>query len=245
MSGTFLSPNTCGFARIAAIEIAREIPRSIQRGKEESSTKYQARVKTETFKGFKNTFEDCPENFSIDFLQFDKKLPGLRNAVNKWNFRKADEKQKYLETFSQNNWVKLSLTRKKEHSFTECKGCALRYSHIQAFFPVKSAYLKGKAKQNNTILQALGEVNRLRSQEPSPPKPSKKNIKDAAKAIYDKVAPLFEKTYKADFAKSLSQSPELNLQNKNPNERRAERRAHYRKSKEDVEKQMEETAFLR
>lgn len=230
MAVTFLCPNTCGFARIAATEISREISSSIQREKEESSTKYQARIKHE---------------ISVEPLQFHKRLPGLRNAINKWNFRKAHEKQKYLETFSRKNWFAMSTNRKKEHSFSNCKGCAIRNPHIQAFFTVKSSFLKGKAKNSNIVMTGLGEVNKLRPQEPSPSKPTVKNIKNAAKAIYDKVAPLFEKTFRANFAQCLSKIPELDLQYKTANEKRAERSNHYRRAKKNVEKQIEDTAFLR
>jgi len=243
MAGTFLCPNTCGFAKIAALEISRERSSLIRREKGESNTKYQARLKQEMYKEFNDTFTDTMDRFSVQFLQFHKKLPGLKDTINKWNFRKSDEKSCYMETFTRKNWKKLSDTRKKEHSFSNCKGCAVRYANIQVLFPIKSSFLKGKAKVN-PVFAALGEANKTRAKELST-KPSPTNIKNAAKAIYDKVSPLFEKSFNVSFAEGLSKVPELLLQHKTLNERRNDRRNHYRNTKEGIENQMEETAFLR
>jgi len=59
------------------------------------------------------------------------------------------------------------------------------------------------------------------------------------------VAPVFEKQFNVSFAEALSKVPELKLQHKTSNEMRNGKRKHYRNSKENIEKQMEETAFLR
>lgn len=240
MSGTFLCPNTCGFARVVALELSRKTAGSLRKQQGESSTKFQARVKQEIFKEFNIAFSECGEQFLIDSLKFHKKLPGLRATFTKWNFRKAKEKAEYLEVFSIENWKKLSSPRKKEHSFANCKGCKVRYVSTQAYFPVKSNVLKSKAKAN-PVFAADTEVRKLKEN----CKPTKTNIKNAAKAIYDKVSPLFEETFKTSFAEALAYLPELNLQCKTPNERRNDRRHYYRHSKKNMEKQMEETAFLR
>jgi len=162
MVGTFLCPNTCGFAKIVAVEVARETSSSMRREKGESNTRYQARLKQEMFKKYNDTFSDSVERFSIDFLQFHKKLSGLRETINKWNFRKSDEKSKYLETFSQKNWIKLSVARKREHSLSNCKGCAIRNTEVQSYFPVKSSFLKGRAKIN-PVFAAVQEVNKMKA----------------------------------------------------------------------------------
>jgi len=243
MSGTFLCPNSCGFARVAALEISRKTTNLIRKETGESNTKYQARLKQEVFKKFQSTFEHCNDKFNIDFMQFNKRIQGLKDTFNKWNFRKADEKSTYISTFSLDSWAKLSVARKNEHSFSNCKGCAIRYMQVQSFFPVKSAFLKGKAKAN-PIFAAVGELTKLRSKEPSP-KPTVTDIKSAAKAIYSKITPLFQKTFNVSFAEGLAKVSELQLQHKTINERRNDRRNHYRHSKNVIEQQIEETAFLR
>ena len=45
MESTFLSPNTCGFARIVAVEIAREVPTKLKRDQGESNYLFEARIK--------------------------------------------------------------------------------------------------------------------------------------------------------------------------------------------------------
>ena len=242
MAGTFLCPNTCGFAKVLAVEVARQISSSIVRDPGESSTKFQARLKQEVFKAYNTAFSDCREQFSIDFVKFHKKLPGLKEAFHKWNFRKANEKSRYLETFCKANWEKLSPTRKKEHCLANCKGCAVRYSEIQAYFPVKSNVLKAGAKRN-PVFAAENEARKMKGKVNN--KPTTANIQNAAKAIYAKVSTLFEKNFNISFAEALAKVPELNLQCKSANERRKERRHHYRHVKENLENQMEETAFSR
>ena len=41
-----------------------------------------------------------------DFLKFQKKIPALRTMFSSWNPRKKDEKERYLDKFSVNNWGK-------------------------------------------------------------------------------------------------------------------------------------------
>lgn len=181
----------CGFAKVVAVEIAPETLSSMRKELGESNTKFQAQPKQEVYQDYNIAFSDCREQFSIDFMKFHKKLPGLREAFHKWNFRKAGEKAKYLKTFSKTNLEKLSPNRKKEHCLSNCKDCAIRYGDIQAYFPVKSRVLKGKAKMN-PVFAAESEARKMKDQVLIN-KPTNTNIRDVAKAIYNKVSPLFEK----------------------------------------------------
>ena len=242
MQGTFLSPSTCGFGRILALEANRRVDLLKEKG--ESRTKYQARFQQECYRQYKESFGDVKENFDIDFEKFTKKLSTLQDAINKWNPRKINEKKQYLETFSSSSWEKLSETRKSEHSFTNCKGCALRHAETQALFPVKSRYLLGEARKN-PVFNAAHEVNNLRSRNGRVVKPSQRELKNAAKAMFDNMSSSFEKHYGADFAEVLSKASTTQLQNKSSNDIRSERRQHYRQFKNSVEESLKETAFLR
>lgn len=246
MAGTFLCPNSCGFAKVVAIQVAREADSSVKKESKESDTKYRARLKQEQYKQYTNEFAEITQgNFNMDFTRFHKKLPNLREKFSKWNFRKKDEKLKFIEAFSRDSWRKLSFARKKEHTLANCRACAVRHSTEQAYFSsqVKSKVLKGKAKLN-PVFTAHNEGEKLRNLIPVA-KPLQRDIQNTAKAIYEKVAPAFEQTFDTSFAEALSKIPELNLQHKDKDERRKDRRNFYRKSKENVEKQMEDTAFLR
>lgn len=244
MAGTFLCPNTCGFAKVVALEVSRKVAESLRREEGESKTKHHIRLQHEQYDQFKSFFSIVKESFNIDFTKFIKKLPPLRDAIKKWNFRKANEKEKFLETYSCVNWEKLSENRKKEHTFTNCKACALRHADVQALFPVKSNVLKAKALQN-PVFTANNESSKLRSSNGRVVKPSKKDIKNTAKAIYEKVAPVFEKRFNMSFAEALTTIPDLNLQHESKSDKRKNRRHYYRQSKENTENQMAETAFSR
>lgn len=246
MAGTFLCPKTCGFAKVAALEVAKGTV--LPRDEDECTFKYQGRLKLEQYKQFKTCFssDDIGDAFSIEFLQFHKKLPGLKQAFFKWNTRKTAEKSKYLDKFSQHNWQSLSDTRKKEHSFANCKGCAVRYMYaeVQAYFPVRSPLLKAKAKKN-PVFAAESEAQKLKKTKSPLVKPLAKDISNTANAIYEKVDSEFQDRFNTSFAEGLSKVPKLNIQQATPNERRKKRRKLYKNSKENVEKQMEETALLR
>ena len=119
----------------------------------------------------------------------------------------------------------------------------MRYANVMGYFPVKSPLLKGKAKEN-PVFAADYEIQKLQQKAPQV-KPQLKDITNTVKAIYEKVGSVFQKQFNTSFAEALSKVPELNLQHKTKNQKRKERRHHYRHSKEVIEKQMEETAFVR
>ena len=185
----------------------------LPRDEDECTFKYQGRLKLEQYKQFKTCFssDDIGDAFSIEFLQFHKKLPGLKQAFFKWNTRKTAEKSKYLDTFSQHNWRSLSETRKKEHSFANCKGCAVRcmYAEVQAYFPVRSPLLKEKAKINH-VFAAESEAQKLKKTKSPLVKPLVKDISNTANAIYEKVDSEFQDRFNTSFAEGLSNVPRLN-----------------------------------
>ena len=243
MAGTFLCPNTCGFGKVAAYELARNVEGSLVRQEREGTAKYRGHLKQEQYRLFKEHFHDVVENFNLDFTTFQKKLPSLKETIKKWNFRKMDEKNQYLKAFSVSSWNKLSSTQKKEHSFKNCKGCRVRFAVMQTYFPLKSNVLKGKAK-SNPVFGADQISKQMRGETPSV-KPLKKEIKSAATVIYNKLSPVFDKNFSTSLATALTMIPELHLQQQSKNDRRNERRNHYNRAKENMERQMSETAFLR
>ncbi|KXJ04729.1 hypothetical protein AC249_AIPGENE8671, partial [Exaiptasia diaphana] len=245
MSGTFLCPNTCGFAKVLAVEAARHVERNHLKENNESPTRYRSRqVKELEYKQFQSYFTSTKENkMLIGIASFSKNLPSLRKALNQWNTKKLEEKNRFFQTFSLESWEKLSIARKNEHTFANCKGCAVRYAAIMHSFPVKSRRLKGKAKAN-PVFSANLEAERLRKKQHEMINPTQADAKRTAKAIYQCVSPQFEKVFKQSLAEALSQNTELNLQHKTKAERRKERRDNYRKGKENIEAHMKETSFL-
>lgn len=75
-------------------------------------------------------------------------------------YKEADRKIKISEGI---------FNRKLEEVITcqEERGCALRHSDTQAYFPVKSAKLKGIARANPAVLAANNEAEKLRNNIPT------------------------------------------------------------------------------
>lgn len=137
--------NTCGFGKVVAFELSREVKNSPKQEPGEGYAKYQARLLQEQFRQFKSVISSVGNNFIIEYAKYVRKLPSLRDAIVKWSPRKLNEKKKYQETFLRENWKKLPEMRKNEDSFLSCKTCSLQFADKQALFPVKSAFLKVKA----------------------------------------------------------------------------------------------------
>ncbi len=243
MTGTFLCPTTCGFARAIAYQLSVDIRGKLKKNSGESNAKYASRLIQEQYLQFNSTFEKVKENFTMPYIMFAKKLPPLRDIIKKWSPRDYHNRKKYLDVFSLENWKKLSDTKKQEHSFMNCRGCAVRFPCTQALFPVKSTFHKSKAL-TNPVFAGINEASRAIPNS-SGLKPSQKDMKQAVKNFYDKTSPIFQKTYNASLGECLSKVPDLNIQHQTKNEIRKKRRNQYRASKQNIENQMQETAFLR
>ena len=94
MSGTFLCPNSCGFAKVVAVEISREAAGLVKKAENESATKYCARIKQKQYNMFNSEFSEVGNNkFLIDFANFQKKLPNIKNKFSSWNSRKKEDRE--------------------------------------------------------------------------------------------------------------------------------------------------------
>ena len=248
MFGTFLSPDTCGFAKIAALEIEKEVKNAVK-GNGAPSSDNTTKLKQEQYNQFNAYFNNSKggkNRFEISFLKYNINVLRLKTAVGKWNYQKSAEKKQYLETFSLKQWQKLSHQKKAEHCLANCRGCALRYATVLAFFPVKSRFLQGRCRKSNPILHARNQAEKLKS---PTIKPKQSEVKHSAKAIYQVLSTPFENTFGTTFAQALAAIPELDLQTgnnkENKKEKKKQRRGQYRKAKENIEQQMKDTAFLR
>ena len=160
-------------------------------------------------------FEDCnPEAFAMEFKTFCNRFPSFDNAVKKWDPKKKADKQKYLLDFSVERWATLPHARKREH-FSNCKACYLRYAETQALFPVKSPLLKSKAKENpfyvaRELSSTIGGT--------ACKKPSKTATMNAARWVFDRISPKFEKWPGMPLGEALAKVPEANLEMKKSKE---------------------------
>ncbi|CAB3980182.1 Hypothetical predicted protein [Paramuricea clavata] len=112
MYGTFPCPDTCGFAKVAALEIEEQIRNNAKENSELTKGKEnEYKLKQKQYQQFNTNFnnkEDGRNNFEINFTKYNTNLIKLRSIAGKWNFRKSNEKKQYLDTFSLKQWKKLS-----------------------------------------------------------------------------------------------------------------------------------------
>ena len=218
MLGTFLSPDTCGFAKIAALEIEKEVKNAVM-GNGASSSDNTTKLKQEQYKQFNayfNNSEGGKNRFEISFLKYNINVLRLKTAVAKWSYQKSAEKKQYLETFSLKQWQKLSQQKKDEHCLANCRGCALQYATVQAFFPVKSCFLQGRCRKSNPILHAQNQAEKLKS---PTIKPKRSDVKH-----HQVLSTPFENTFDTTFAQALAAIPELDLQTGSNKENKKEKK---------------------
>ena len=134
MDQGLISPLTCGFARVAAYWSTKEAKSLFSSNKKlvGNSEFLQERLSI-----FEKAFTGRKEAFNIDFRHFNKKILKLESTINHWNFRKADEKQIFLSTFSISNWRELAFNKKQQHTFTSCQGCYMDFLVSFVSFPCK------------------------------------------------------------------------------------------------------------
>ena len=232
---TFLCPRSCGFARVAALVLGKQVSAQLVKEEKEGQAKFCARKLQEHYKQYTELFKDQEGAFHIDLNKFRKKLPQLRDFFKSWNPRQKVEKEKYLNHFSPESWSQLPPDRKEEHRLTDCMGCQKRDAEFQALFPVRSKQFKGKTNQEN-IFSTSNNIRipsvPLKRRQPC----SHTDIKKIAKGLYDRVNSAFEKICEVSFATAMTKVPELELQKKkSPNELRKARRDRYRKVKANIE----------
>lgn len=94
METSFLSPDTCRFAKVAALEVAKRAGQ-LKKLNEEVTAKFKSRVLRERFNIYCGFFEEHCKAFEIDVLTFNKRLSPLQATISKWNPCKKTEKQTF------------------------------------------------------------------------------------------------------------------------------------------------------
>lgn len=237
METSFLSPTTCGFAKIAALEAAKRVG-VLKKLENEGNAKFKSRKLQERFNIYRSFFEEYSEAFEINISTFNKRLPPLQAIICKWNPRKKSERDTFLAKFSIQSWQKLSAVKKRGHSLTNCKGCHLDHSSTQALFPVNSPRLKGKGKENPCLL-ATPLAKKVKHA-------SKAAVKEVTKKVYNQLNTVYKKWAGETFAQALCNIPDAEVEKKKTNlVKKQERRNIIRQGKRAIEKKWQDTSFLR
>ena len=144
---SILHPHTCGFARVAAWQIAKEVDDGVRRDVGESPKSFISRQIQERFERYNLIFQGN-ENLCFPNAQCLNKILGdLRKKFSSWDRRKIDERNEYIDTFSIANWTKLPPNSQLEHNVQECKACLEKNSRQQTLFPIKSRRFFGCGKK--------------------------------------------------------------------------------------------------
>ena len=245
MCVSFFHPLTCGFARGVAWQVSAQVDADENLKCEENETRknYLVRLLRERYDRFTVIFQCYKENFTVDFKRFQSIFPPLREKFSRWNHRKIAERNQYTAMFNIEAWNKLSPAMQVKHTFQNCKQCQLKYNHIQVLFPTKCKRFTGLMKENNPKVANKAIKVQLPSQ---PGSTTLREAGETAKSLYDQVNPMFERITGHSLVKALTKVKDLNIEEKKSKaEKKRTVRNNYRKFKEAVETEWENTYFIR
>ena len=123
----------CGYARVALYELSETI-------KIKSRSMIDRKKLAEEFQ---KVFHSSPgyQNLPPEYWLNDNSLPAFNRHTNfildcfskKWS--PYESRKEYISSFSLDNWSKLSLHQKSQHSLANCEGCLHSHFALQKAFP--------------------------------------------------------------------------------------------------------------
>ena len=99
MERSFLSPATCGFAKVAALEALKRVG-ILKKLENEGNAKFKSQKLQERFNNYCSFFKEHSKAFKIAISTFNMRLPPLQAIICKWNPRKKLERDHFLAKFS-------------------------------------------------------------------------------------------------------------------------------------------------
>ena len=194
---SFLDPRVCGYAKVAALHVDKTSWQKVSKGPRGGDVLHKSRVKSQQYSDFNEIFSDRQLDFSIDFQQFAKRLPSIKELFARWKGRDYKNKVEYLDTFSVENWKKLSSTKKNEHTLQDCKACFDNHTKLCPTFPTKSPTNEAAGKENPFTA----------SKQFKTPSLTAKTLKDATLEIYSEVNTRFKKAFNISFFEAQTKVP--------------------------------------
>ena len=101
----------CGFTRVAVRNL-KESSRKCTKESGESATRFKIRCLDFQIDKFTKQFDGI-SNFAVPRVAFNVKAPKIVDLFRRWPPRKIKERDTYLQTFSEDNWNSLPLSKKK------------------------------------------------------------------------------------------------------------------------------------
>ena len=98
--------------------------------------------------------------FTIDEDTFEKRINVIYDGFTRWGtLKKRDERDKYITTFSSENWEKLSPSEQRRHRVSKCYQCSFCYSEQDTFpFKTNDADLIALSSRHKTLQVILEQI---------------------------------------------------------------------------------------
>ena len=127
----------------------------------------------ERWKNYLGIFEENSRDiFAVERSTYIKKSKAVYSSFRKMN---SKSRSQYINTFSAANWKVLPMSQKKQHTWSNCRGCQVHYFAIHTLFP------NGDTVKPRKIVQDIVRKSGLKAQ--SKLKPNETAIKYAVKHI--------------------------------------------------------------
>ena len=154
MNESLLSPNTCCFAKVAAIFSCKEARKKLtsNEGHKGNSAFLELR-----FKISKDVCKSREDVYNVDFRHFNKKIVKLEPAITHWNSRNLDDRKKFSETLAVEEWKTLPIHKKRKHTLSSCKGCQQSYGMYNPLIQLNQTFLRRCKMQTLTKCQSSGQ----------------------------------------------------------------------------------------
>ena len=214
----------CGFSRAA-------VRRSLY--KEDSSLDYDKESRWKRYLSFFGEEEQTVTHF-VDRKTFMKRSKDILNVFSNW--KDKDDRVKYEEHFSVDNWKSLPKIEKMQHRVSNCRGCAVHHFPVQSTFPLKTARVKGHPASavSRKVVSSLSQLAK-------PVKATVSAIKTATKTVYQQINKPFKELFGVNFNEAQTKVSQLHLYQVSPTDRKRMRRETVRKDKMAVQSMMGET----
>ena len=144
---SLISPSSCGFAKVLALEADSWAKENITKNEAESKTKFTSRFLRARYDKYMEYFKESRE-FEIPFTSFQKKLPVLQRIYKNWSPHKREQLHNFKETFSIERWTKLTSAKKWERSLNNCKACYHYHIEELSYFSIRARTFLNAAKIN-------------------------------------------------------------------------------------------------
>ncbi|XP_065678700.1 uncharacterized protein LOC136093585 [Hydra vulgaris] len=211
---SIIDPLSCGYVKVIVFNLLM------------SKASLQQRIDE-----YNSIFSCQKENFAVSNDIHRRNFPKIKAKLCYLSKRHSAKKKIIMDTFSLNAWIKLSLTEKCRHRFSNCQECVKLNANVLSLIPTNTKFYKKKASYLLSNEIATG---------------NKENLISCASTLLDEANRKFKKQYFMPITNAIPLIPDSNLiQKPSRTDTKKLRNKYARLFKCSVEKCFEETAAVR